>query len=517
MRRRLDAEAEMFWSDNAQAEEALFLLRRRAGAVMTVVCWLLLLVAVGFASIHGEWRACFMVGLPLVTAATCVHWRYGATLFSRIAIAVIFMLLSGLLIHESHGLIESHFSIFALIAFLLYYRDWRPIAAAAVTIAVHHYVACELQMRGYGVFVFPPGHPCTMVWVHAAYVVIEAAVLMYLSELIQREALETAAISAFGRRMLETGVIDLNVDACSGVKSPALEELLRALNRTVKGAGLAAGGMNDVSGDVLTAAREVLSTGHEQETSSRRAVLAVRHMTETTEDVSRNCREMAATALDSADMVRDGREMLQRTATSIKVLLNTVIQVSTQMSELQAESKRIEGIITIMADVAEQTELLALNATIEAARAGEAGKTFHVVAQEIRGLSLRTHHSLSQVRQRVDAVREKTEGMCVVTEECRLEALKGGSQVETAVTTLETVAEQLPQLAMRANEMIARAQEYGSLSADAVEEMQQIEHSTTVNSSCLQRIEVLVRSLKEMSEALVESVASFQPGEPSSC
>ena len=92
---------------------------------------------------------------------------------------------------------------------MLYYRDWRPIAFAAGTIAVHHYVVCRLQMAGWHVYVFPPGHPCDMVWVHAAYVVAETLMLAYVTSAIRREALETLAIARFGAKVMKTGVIDL--------------------------------------------------------------------------------------------------------------------------------------------------------------------------------------------------------------------------------------------------------------------------------------------------------------------
>ncbi len=479
---------------------------------MTVVCWMLWLAAMCFAPWHGEWTAALAIGTPLAAWATVMCWRWRGRLATRISIALIFMGFSGLLIHEAHGLIETHFSIFALLAFLLYYRDWRPIVAASGAIAVHHYVACELEMRGAGIYVFPDGHPCTMVWVHAAYVVIEAAVLMYLGGAIRREAVESAAIGQFGRRLVETGVIDLR-GGDAGVRSTALDELLAALDVSVRQAGQVAGGMSSVSGDVTAAACEILSAGREQQTSSESAVRVVRRMAQTAEHVTRNCSEVASVALGSAGVVEQGREVMRRMATTIEGLVGTVTSVSSEMNGLQAESGKIEEIIGIMADIARQTDLLALNATIEAAGAGAAGRGFQVVAREIRELSMRTHASLKQAQGRVDQVREQTMRVCTMTEVCRAEAQAGGRQVVEANASLEQVVQQLPRIAKRAEEVVEQARHYNALSEDAVGELQGIERMIAANSSNLKRIDLLGQSLQRMAGDLVHSVRAFRTRE----
>ena len=486
-----------------------------------MVCWLLWVAALCFAPWYGEWTAAIGVGTPIALLATLLCWRWRGRLATRMTLAVSFMVFSALLIHEGHGLIETHFSIFALLAFLLYYRDWRPILAGAGVIAIHHYVLCELQMQGWPVYVFPAGHPCTMVWVHAAYVVIEAVVLMYLGQAIRQEALSTAAIAQFGQRMVETGVIDLRpcqtasqkgsqTDSDSHARSPALDSLLAALERSVSQAGQVAGGISSVSCDVSSAACLILDSGREQQISSESAVQAVRRMADTAEHVTRNCSEMAAVATGSTGVVEQGRVTMRRMAGTIEALVATVTQVSAEMQALQRESEDIEGIIGIMRDIARQTDLLALNATIEAAGAGEAGRGFHVVAREICDLSLRTHTSLVHAQQRVDEVRQKTARVCVLTQACRDEAQAGGAQVAAASATLEEVVRQLPQIARQANEVVQQARAYRGLSEDAVGEMMGIERMIVANSKNLRRIDSLGQSLQRMSGALTDSVKVFR-------
>ena len=495
---------------NLHEERALRPLRAGADRVMMVVCWLLWVCSLFFAAIHGEWVAALGVGTPLALAASaCAAWMPGR-LTTRLVMAVVLMIFSGLLIHETHGLIESHFSIFALLAFLLYYRDWRPIALAAVTIALHHIGVCALQMQGWRIYVFPAGHSCDMVWVHAGYVVAEAAVLIYLAGKIRREALETVAIARFGERVLKTGVIDLRSAESNAYRSAALETLLASIDRVVKQGLSVAGDMSAVSGSVTAAASRILSAGQQQRASSESAVEAVERMASTAEVVTRHCSEIALVARGSAEVVEEGRRKMDETARTMESLVGSVLNVSREMQGLHAESMRIEGIIRLMSDIARQTDLLALNATIEAAGAGAAGRGFHVVAQEIRELATRTHGSLGEAQELVDQVREQTRRVDSLTKVCRREAQESGRQVEEASARLEQVVLRLPQIAERSEEMMSQARRYGGLSEDAVSEMAGIGRAIEANSVNLQRIDVLGQSLTQMSGKLMESVKVFQ-------
>jgi len=495
---------------DADEELALGEVRERGDRVMVAVCWLLWVASVGFAFLHGEWTICLSIGLPLAGLATAMWWWFPGHLATRMTIAAIFMAFSGLLIDEAHGVIESHFSIFALLAFLLYYRDWRPIVAASGVIAAHHYVFCDLEMQGYGVYVFPAGHPCSMVWVHAAYVVLEATVLIYLSSAIRGEAVETAALAAFGRRLVETGVIDLRASGRGGARSAALDELLAAIDGAVSEAGRVASGMSRASGEVTEAARALLMAGRVQQTSSQSAAESLERLNEAAALIVRNCTEVGAVARSSTGVIERGRETMGQTAKTIEGLVEAVSSVSKEMNELSVESRRIEEVIGIMANIARQTDLLALNAAIEAELAGEAGKTFHVVAQEIRELSTRTHLSLDQAQERVKQVRQKTSRVCEIANRCTEQAERGGREVVAAESSLRDVVRQLPEIAQRVDDVVEGGKQYAALRREITGQVEGIEATVIANTSNLERMDVLGQTLQRMSADLIGSVRAFR-------
>jgi methyl-accepting chemotaxis protein len=484
----------------------------RADRIMCGVCWFLWVVSLAFAPIHGTWLVAIAVATPLALAATLLTLYAPGTRASRIGIGLIFMLFSSLLIHQSHGTIEAHFSIFALLAFLVYYRDTATICAAAGCTAVLHYATCQMQMAGLPIYIFPAGHPCSMVYVHAAYVVFEASVLVFLARMIRAEALEAATIAALGERMADGGTIDLALSGSQalGASSRGLVKFLAAIENSVARAASVAESVSGVSQQMTQATERMLRAGRDQNVTSEAVSDTVRRMADATQEIASNCIAVAGVARTSASVIERGRDSMGRSAILIDALATSVTGVSGQIESLNAGSLRIEGIIKLIADLADQTSLLALNAAIEAARAGEFGRGFSVVAQEVRDLSERTHASLVQAQAIVDEVKRRTADVLRSAEQCREQAVRGGRQVGDANSTLEGVLRELPQVVQRAETVIEIARQHSSLSGQVVLKMREIGTAAAGTSSDLDRIDTLGTSLRGMSTDLCTSVAVFR-------
>ena len=104
--------------------------------------------ALALAALHGTWLAALAIGGSVSGAAWVLAHRDGGALGTRCFIAIGFMVYSALMISQTHGLIEMHFHIFGALAFLLVYRDWKTIVAAAGFIAVHHLGFMVLENGG---------------------------------------------------------------------------------------------------------------------------------------------------------------------------------------------------------------------------------------------------------------------------------------------------------------------------------------------------------------------------------
>jgi len=205
--------------------------RIHADRVMLVTLAALLLITLGVAGATGTWSIALAVGLPALAIPALIHRLAPGTLVSRIAVACALMVFSALAIQQTQGLTEVHFSIFALLAFLLYYRDWRPILAAALLIAVHHLSFNYLQALNWGVYVFEGSTGLGRVVLHAAFVVVEAGMLMYMAVSLQREAVESARVAELATRIgegdLRAGAATQTADGLLGLVAKMRSELGR--------------------------------------------------------------------------------------------------------------------------------------------------------------------------------------------------------------------------------------------------------------------------------------------------
>ena len=210
--------------------------RAAADRIMLSMMVFLLAVTFGIGWFTHTTSLSLLVGLPALLVPWAIYKMAPGALASRLAIACALMVFSALSIQQTQGMVESHFGIFTLLAFLLYYRDWRPIVAAAGLIAVHHLGFGYLQTLNSGITLLPGQAHLTVILVHAAYVVFEAAVLIFMATILQREALESALVAELSGQISE-GDFSARGPAIDPLESPLLfkvAQMQRSLQSTLQ-------------------------------------------------------------------------------------------------------------------------------------------------------------------------------------------------------------------------------------------------------------------------------------------
>jgi len=279
-------------------------------------------------------------------------------------------------------------------------------------------------------------------------------------------ALGTAAVAAFyyttlrplSRRLDEMSHFLLNIAECRG----SLDQRLNAAMLTNDESGELGRWINsfvdkidDTVSSVLHVAEQVTSSSSalaaisakvaesstQQNHAAASTASAVEQMSSsiaevasrasTTEDISNNANSLS---LDGKNIVSNAVMEMEKTATSIS-------QLSVLIETLDKRSVEISGILNVIREIADQTNLLALNAAIEAARAGEQGRGFAVVADEVRKLAERTAASTTEITGMIRMIQDETRNAVGTMQDCRQQAESGVGLATEAGRSLEQINE----------------------------------------------------------------------------
>jgi methyl-accepting chemotaxis protein len=240
-------------------------------------------------------------------------------------------------------------------------------------------------------------------------------------------------------------------------------------------------------------ARGVSGGAEEQKACIDDTANAVAVMVEATVAVAKSAEQAAAAAEQARQRALGGAEVVDNSVAAIGEVRSLAESLKTNMAELGRQSESIGAVMTVISDIADQTNLLALNAAIEAARAGEAGRGFAVVADEVRKLAEKTMTATAEVGQVIQAIQKGT-----------FDNIRHMDQAADAVETATTLAGQSR----------AALGEIVSLSGDAAAQVGSIASASDEQVAASERIQAAIDRIRDLSgsttDGMVRSAATIE-------
>lgn len=293
----------------------------------------------------------------------------------------------------------------------------------------------------------------------------------------------------------------------------ALELLLRMKKAELRAV---VGRSADTNQQILQAAED--DRGHiqtidthlqQQRAQSEQLAAAITQMSQSIRDVADNAHQANALVGEVQQVSASGQQALATTRDSVDRLHQELDASQGVLARLTQDSQKINGILEVIGQIADQTNLLSLNAAIEAARAGEHGRGFAVVADEVRTLASKTRASTQEIQLMIDRLRDTTRAAVDTMTEGRQLSSLALRDAEQAVSELATIVQAADRIQDMATQIASAAEQQSKVSEEINQNVSNIHELASASTRVAREQDAQSRQMHGLTETVMSKLGRF--------
>lgn len=328
--------------------------------------------------------------------------------------------------------------------------------------------------------------------------------------IVQRVTLFRSTISQIEKDSDLTRRIDIVSEDEIGRAATAFNRMLDQFENVLQEVNKSASSLTSASEEVADISKQCCDNTDFQNEQLDEMNNATNQMEVSAADISRYAAEASDAAMASNQRATQGQHSVEVNAKSVSQLADQIENAAEVIAKVEEESMQIGSVLSVIQDIAEQTNLLALNAAIEAARAGEQGRGFAVVADEVRSLASRTQTSTTEIQSIIERLQSGSQQAVDVMESSREQATGGVNDIRNTVTTLLEIANEVSLMKSVNKQIVDAAKAQTSITQEINHKMELVHENANQNSAGAKQSEAASRELAELAISLKSQVQQFR-------